>query len=202
MERKTYVDGNTVAVLIDGPIATEINNSVTFYVSDPFDYGITTFHWQMDDGSTYSTTNRSVTHTYTVEGVKMVTVSATNSEANFSVSGSRGISIKYVTPTIPPLSVGQITPTTVSTTTCSTTLTFSATASGSCNSNYSYSWRYRDSGGSWISFDPATPTEFTHAVDTSLEVEVRVTNPSCGNEMKIKSLQLFYEGCYDRPIDY
>ncbi|MDN5214952.1 PKD domain-containing protein [Fulvivirgaceae bacterium BMA12] len=201
VEGRTYVNGNTVAVLIDGPGNTEINSAVTFYASDPFCYGTTTFNWDLDDGSTYSTTSRSVNHTYTVEGVKVVTVTATNTEANFSVTGSRGINVEYVSPTIPPLSVGGIISNTVTSSSCSTTLTFSVSASGSCNSNYVYDWSRRYQGGAWESFDPTVATGVLHSFDTNLEVRVTVTNPSCGNESETKTLQLFFNGCMGPPSD-
>ena len=198
VQRKTYVSGNTVAALIDGPGRTETNSAVTFYVSDPFSYGTTTFDWDMDDGSTYSTTNRSVTHTYTVEGVKVVKVTATNSEANFSVSGSRGIGVIYVSN---PLVVGNIISNTVTTDACFTTLTFSVSASGSCNSNYSYEWSRRYHGGAWESFDPTIATGVLHSFDTDLEVRVTVTNTSCGDESETKSRQLYFNGCSGPPLD-
>ena len=199
VERKTYVEGNTVAALIDGPGTTDVNSAVTLYVSDPFSHGITTFNWKMDDGGTYSTTNRSITHTYTAESVKTVTVTATNSEASFSVSGTRGIRVKYVAPN--PLSAGEIVSNTVTLDACTTTLTFSVSASGSCNSNYSYDWSRSYDGGPWESFDPTIPTGVLHSFDMNLEVKVTVTNPSCGDESETKFLQLFFNGCMGPPLD-
>ena len=196
VERKTYVDGNTVAVLIDGPGIDEIQNPVTFHVSDPFSYGTTTFFWDMDDGSTYSTTNRNVTHTYFDEGVKMVKVNATNAEANFSVSGSRGIAIKYVA-----MTVGGIGLNVVSSDSCSRSLTFSVNASGGCNSNYSYEWSHRINGGPWESFALGAPIEVFHFIDINLEVRVTVSNPGCGDEPITKFRQLFFNGCLNDPLD-
>lgn len=197
VERKTYVEGNTVALLIDAPGIKQIQSPVTFYVNDPFSYGTTTFNWEMDDGSTYSTTNRSVTHTYNFEGVKMVKVTATNSEADFSVSGTRGIAIKFQ-----PMTVGNISSNIVAFDTCSTSLMFSVNVSGGCgNSNYVYEWSMSFHGGHWQPYDPNEPVLVLHTLDTNFEVRVTVSNPSCGDEPETRFFQRFFNGCVSGPID-